>query len=200
VSTVILDPVEHRYWLENEEGTRREVPGVSHILQSTGNHGGSFKPPARYYEKGRRIHELCEALDRGMTIPSVDSDLALSTYVQAWMAFKRENQVRILGIEEIVFEPDLFYAGTLDRTIVMRGRDKPIVVDLKSGAKADWHTIQLAAYLLAHAREKWRDYDAAAVYLKPSGRYGWSPVTESVMDWTVERWRGIVQQYKEAAA
>lgn len=195
-----FDEATHTYWRDDADGQSTEIPGVSRILEATGNHG-SFKPAAHYFEKGRTIHGLCQGIDEGtLTLDSIQKEFpALSTYVEAWLAFKRDNHVRVLGIEEIVFEPTLFYAGTLDRTIVMRGRDRPIVVDIKSGAKADWHNLQLAAYVLARGGEKWTEYDGANVYLKANGRYGWDPLGGGALDWSIDRWRQIVQQYKETA-
>jgi len=117
--------------------------------------------------RGTRVHVATALYDRGkLDVDKVPTDIL--GYVLAWARFLDENPVKIITIEERVWQPHFRYAGTLDRRIIYDG--VPGVLDIKSGAVEAGHALQTAAY--AHCPS---EHGAAvrryACYLKQDATY-----------------------------
>lgn len=174
-----FDAETHTY--TTEEGL--VVPGVTDILGDLNIRKTGVYPPGAA-ERGKRIHTLLEYYDKGtLDYESViDGDLEL---IETWETAKKELGVtEWTGIEEIVFSKSLWYAGTADRI------DRDLVVDIKSGAKEDWHVLQIAAYAYAIGAKT-----GAIVYLKTGKirEISVSEMADLVQDWGHIRkaWRWV---------
>jgi len=161
-------------------GDGKPIPSVTQILRAAGVTGHYRGTTAR--DRGSRVHEATEMYDALGII--ADSDEA--AYVRAWARFCSDNQVEILASEQAVFNEEHWYAGTLDRIVRIKG-DQVAILDIKSGAKADWHRMQLAAYALC-----WPDpVDIGlVVYLKPE-KYSVALFTKDHMTAATNHWLQI---------
>lgn len=155
----------------------RLIPNVTRVLDPLADFGGASPEVlllAR--ERGRRVHEACEADDLG-TIDEATVDLETAMYLEGYRKFKRENAHAWSGIEERVYHPVFEYAGTLDRIGTLHGR--PAMLDIKSGSRQRTTALQTAAYLKAKGTE--RHIQAAstrrfALYLHDDGTYTLEPI------------------------
>jgi hypothetical protein len=140
----------------------KPVPSVTQILKAGGLTGQYRGTTAR--DRGTKIHKSSEVYDNLDVI--IDDDTA--PYVRAWKQFCDQNEVEILASEQPVFSEQYWYAGTLDRIVRIKG-NRIALLDIKSGTKADWHRLQLAAYEIAACEYFWQDrIDCGlVVYLKP---------------------------------
>ncbi len=125
---LILDE-NHRYTLDG-----RPLDGVTSILKEAGlinGYGSDW-----YLHRGTAIHKATEFYDRG-TLDEDTIDPQIAGYLESWKRFRLDQDYQPTYYELSFSDPVLLYAGTLDRL--------PLI-DLKSGAFAPWHVLQLAAY------------------------------------------------------
>ncbi len=121
------------------------VPSVTQVLDGAGFIDKQwFTDEAR--QRGTYVAQATQFDDEG-TLDFEALDDGLRGYVEAWRKFKREaGFTKILFIEQRVCDPELAYAGTLDRLLRWGHPSYPWVLDIKTGAKAAWHCLQTAAY------------------------------------------------------
>ena len=99
----------------------RVIPNATRFLTA-----GGIIPPFRGdpndlrkgYNRGSAIHLAAEYYD--------DGDLALDLLdpkiekqVMQYIQFRKDTDCRILAMEDIVFDPDIFMAGRRDRKIIL---------------------------------------------------------------------------------
>lgn len=149
------------------------VQGVSEFLAASG-----LKPAGNFYapgaaERGTEIHELTELLD--LSLIDMDSPIVVSSsevvrgHLMAWAKFRKDTGFIPHQVELRVCDPVLWLAGTIDRIGTIGGT--MVKIDLKTGAKADWHRYQLAAYnLITDSRDP-----RYCVYTKADGTYKVQP-------------------------
>lgn len=154
----------------------RVIPGVTTLLKP-------LMPDYTFADTstGTRIHALLEGYDlspHGLTDEILAASEEDMRYVEAWRAFLATTGFQPNLIEELVFNPLLMYAGTVDRVgRVAYGQPNDVVLDIKTGDPHPWHGVQLAAYAQALqaewgpnvARHRW------GVYLKDTGQ--WEAIT-----------------------
>jgi|TARA_Y100000310_G_scaffold187678_1_gene187686 CRISPR/Cas system-associated exonuclease Cas4 (RecB family) len=133
-----FDPENHHYFL----GSAR-IPGVNEVLQDVGIINTDWYK-AEHAERGKLVHELTVAMDRGE--PTVDLEMpewiSWKGYLTAWQQAKSEYEWEFEGYE-VQFHDNttvLPFAGTLDRVT------KDSVIDIKTGKYSPWHELQIAAY------------------------------------------------------
>jgi hypothetical protein len=153
LADLIFDEAAHLYTLGG-----KPVPGVTRVLEATGMIDYSFLGLKRFYylERGRKVHQATHLDDEGRLDESEESAEILG-YVDAWRNFRRDYGFTPNRIEQRVCNRRLGYAGTLDRTGVVR--DGPeLIVDIKSGIAPPAVRFQLAAYAacLPHPRTRRR--------------------------------------------
>lgn len=139
---VTFDERDHSY--HDESG--RVVPGVTNILTATGVCPPYFGPESAG-RRGRWVHRATELVDQNALDWEAAAEKAPDWigYVKAYQKFLGENSVEVLASEEVVCNEDWWYAGTLDRRLVVNG--KRGVWDFKtSRAAASWHLVQATAY------------------------------------------------------
>ncbi len=125
---------------------------VTQILAKNGICDFSFvDQETRLYsmDRGSKVHWLTELEDGGglnyRTVPKW-----LRGYRKGWNTWKRRSSFQINSIEER-FVSRFGFGGIIDRTgmfppSVFMGWGTSAVVDIKTGAVADWVAYQLAAY------------------------------------------------------
>lgn len=122
------------------------VPSVTQIIKAAGMSDWSMVKPdvleaAR--NRGVAVHKMIE-LHVADTLSYGDLDQALLPYLEAWLAFERENDVVVTGSEIRVYSKRYGYAGTADLCMSVNGEAG--VWDIKSGAMMPVTGIQLAGY------------------------------------------------------
>lgn len=146
---LMFDEAAHLYTLAG-----RPIPGVTHILEGAGLIDYSFLGARRhfYLERGRRVHTASHADDEGRLNESTESREILG-YVDGWRRFRSDYGFVPIRIEQRVAHRRHGYAGTLDRTGVVRDGSE-IILDIKSGIAPSAVRFQLAAYAacLPHPR------------------------------------------------
>lgn len=195
------------YWTEDGQF----VPSVTTILEA-------YPKEASYYmwlksvgqdadnirdEAGRRgstVHAMTEAYDAGAVVSLLTEEGHLGYKVGEWAMFERYVEFcnrfspKILMSEQNFVNPDLGYAGTIDRIMEIGG--KRYLVDIKtSNTIYASYWLQLAAYRrLVEEQGVFVDY-VAILWLNAKTRTngkpgdmqgeGWQMVVKEVMD-TVE--------------
>lgn len=170
VDLPILDEATHTYTLKGVP-----VPGVTSIIASCGFYEFPFVSKAELDAKaelGRLVHKAAELYDLGtLDWTSLDDDVL--SHFEGWVNFLIEHpQVEVIENEQLVYHPALRYCGTLDRVILFEGR--PVLADIKIGAKLDAAAMQTAAYRDAYNwRRPQRERVAGrmSIHLPGNGKY-----------------------------
>lgn len=164
-----FNPEEHLFTFKD-----RVVPNVTGILSRAGMiQKAWYTEEAR--DRGSAVHKACHYYDDGvLDMDSIDSEYW--PYIEAYQLFLSENKVVWHLIEHYVFDPDLWFAGILDREGIVN--KKPYIVDLKTGKPEDWAKLQTMAYKHARATDAGR----RVLELKKNGKYKFHPPYENDRD------------------
>jgi hypothetical protein len=187
---------EHHYWKE-DEGRREEVPGVTSILKATGVDGQYYSNPWKT-KRGTYLHEASHLLHLG-TLDLSTVDPSVAPFLLQLEDFDRLMEVEVLSSELIVYSKEGNYAGTLDRVCTMVDRPRPLVMDLKTGSRQWWHSLQVCAYCYAHAGEQWSKYDVSILYLSKTN-YRLQIIEGSELDFSMGEWKALLKKYHEGKA
>ena len=180
---VRFDRVAHRYWDGDDE-----IPAVGRIIRQAGLVDPSYFTE-EVAQRGRYVADAVNLLNHNnLDRDSLDPEIV--GYVEAFERLRDEEELEILEAEEIVFDPLLWYAGTLDLKFRKRIRPTSLVLygvlELKTGLGAPWHAIQVESYRRASEpptqRSSWRPFLG---YLQKDGSHSG---LVAVKDWT-ENWR-----------
>jgi hypothetical protein len=124
-------------------------------------------------ERGSAVHVLCERYANGERFDAKGRELASLEYVNAFAAWMRDTMAYAITTECIIHHTlnGRPYAGRFD--ILAEIMRKRRLVDLKTGAKAKWHKIQIAAYALARFDDESlvNPDQCSCLYLKADGGY-----------------------------
>jgi hypothetical protein len=146
-----------------------------------------------YLRRGQYVHAATELIDAG-TIDWATLDSRLEPYCRAYQAFVDMSHPVIELSEQIVVAPDYSYGGRLDRVFRLPGRERLLVVDIKTGAgREKRYQLQLAAYALALAGDRVADYDLATLNLLKTGQARLTVLPDP--GGKVAEWRGILAKY-----
>src|SRR3990167_5252355 len=162
-TTFRFDAETHQYWLDDEE-----LPPVSSILVDAGlapkfSYRNSKIDYAR--DLGTYVHAACALWDR-LELDEDVLDPAIVPYLAGWRAFCQKHACRWRLIEDADYHATLGYAGIVDRCGQVGF--ETFVVEIKTGQPAEWHGIQLSAYLPLTGET---DAGLMAVYLHADGTY-----------------------------
>ena len=142
------------------------LPSVTTLIKDCGIINTTFFT-GQGADNGTRRHLLTELYDKDTlnweTI--VDEDLP---YLEAWIKAKEELGIDVQAIEQKMYHPVLYFAGCVDRLALVKG--VPTVIDLKTGAKAKWHELQLILYGLMCIHDDVKP-NLMTIYLKKTGKY-----------------------------
>lgn len=185
---ITFDRAEHLYRIDGVV-----VPSVTQVLTGAG------LVDSRYFNndatnRGSAVALITELHDKG-TLAEQSVPPGLRGYLEAWKSFLADSKCEITAIEEIVANGDCSYGGTLDRRANWGG--VPYVLDIKTGAKAPWHSVQTAAYAYCFNPPV---CGRACVYLRKEGKY--SAVVHGALegDWDVFRAALIVARWRNKHA
>lgn len=161
IARLTFDPERHEYRFA---GFRR--PSVTQIITGAGLIDTTWFTETACW-RGSVVHRVCEYDCKGTLIEATVDPGAVG-YLEAWRACKRNIGFIPDQIEKPQYHQALQYCGTPDR----RGRladGTRCVIDLKTGAAAKWHALQLAGYV--HFDPIPRSLKRFTVRLSPDGRY-----------------------------
>lgn len=147
----------------------RRLPGVTEILGASGRLPRYHHSPVAL-DLGRRIHHWTLLMDRQAHThgPAFITE-EWRGYLEAYDAWRAAMRPRWRLREQALGSPALGYAGTPDGVGELASDPGgEVVVDLKTGAPAEFHGLQLAAYdLLLGGPHRRR----LAVYLRANGGF-----------------------------
>lgn len=157
------------------------IPSVTSILAPLVNFAGI---PASVLEAkrelGRQVHYACQLFDED-DLDETSLSQEVQPYLNAWHKFKHDTGCVVVENEKQVAEPQLMYAGTLDRVLLIDGTR--YLVDLKTCIATPIAVgPQTAAYLRALGDTSVTH--RAALRLRPDGTYRFDPLT-GADDWSV---------------
>lgn len=122
------------------------IPSVSAIIQDDKYLGIPIDVLKKAAHRGTSVHTATEEIDKDKKV-HIDNEYA--PYVLQYALWKIKHRKEWTDVETIVYTED--YAGTVDR--IQRKGDKVLICDIKTTSKIyeDSLSLQLAAYILAHA-------------------------------------------------
>ena len=140
------------------------VPSITQVLVEAGIVETEFCKQSGT-DRGSAVHLACQFLDEGMLDES-SLDSVVVPYFEAYKRFKEESGFVPDLIEHRFYNDHHGYAGTLDRTGVLNGRN--VILEIKTSLKIDrWVGLQL----VAQKASLQSIYDRYALQLKDNGRY-----------------------------
>jgi hypothetical protein len=162
----------HKYCVDG-----KEYPSVTQILNDMGLTDFSAVGAdvlARAQAFGSAVHKAAELYDKGsLDFSTVDSSII--PYLEGWIKFKKDYDIKIIGIERQAAHPGYIYAGTIDRIAERAETATRLIIDIKtSKVKQPSTALQLAAYehcLLFTELPYSRFNQRMVVYLKDDGSY-----------------------------
>lgn len=178
---LVVDRGRHSYFLKPD---MRQLLSVTDTLRILG-----IVDPTYYSDRGRirgeKVHLATRLLEepRGLnweSLKPIEEAIGepVTMYTRAWERFLRETCWRSTAIELAVLHPDYLYAGTLDR-LGHFPDGWPCLMDIKTGAIADWVELQTAAYSEAHPPDpSGRQRKRFTIRLFPDGDYKYYPLTD----------------------
>lgn len=121
-----------------------QIPSVTQILTARGLIDDQwFTEEAR--DRGTAVHAAVHYLNEGQ-LDEGTIDPRIDSYLDAYRKFRMETAFEPLVCEASMGSAKLGYAGTVDLLGWMRAVDGLALIDIKTGAHARWHFVQLAAY------------------------------------------------------
>lgn len=152
----------------------REVPSVSDILAYiTASHYGNINEAVlkQAAQRGTDVHKACQEIDYGC---EAEVDPQIAPYVRAYCDFLRDYAPEWQEIEQIHYDEDEDYCGTVDRMGFIDG--KPVILDIKttgSPTKVNYlaYCCQLWAYSLFYFDKYKHDAELYILFLKKDGKY-----------------------------
>lgn len=166
------------------------IPSVSAIIRDDKYLGIPDHILEKAADKGVKVHKATEDIDKKKKV-RIDNEYA--PYVLQYALWKLEHAKEWSDVETIVYTED--YAGTVDR--IQRKGDEILICDIKTTSKIyeDSLSLQLAAYIIAHADMEGNDlskYTGAVLWLRKDG-YKFKKITPDY-----DGFRAKLQAYKEA--
>lgn len=156
MTELVFDEKAHKYTLRG-----REIPSVTRLLKDAGLIDDRWFS-ADGAKRGSYAHAALEFYDSG-DLDESQLDPRLIPYLTAWRKFREQYQPEMLAIEERVFNEAYWYAGTLDRRVMMQGSEA--ILDIKTGVPMKHHGVQIALYRMCFPRVT----EGMGVYLSESG-------------------------------
>ena len=124
----------------------------------------------RAADRGTVVHN---AIENYLKFGIKDIAEEYSGYLEAFLDWFKQNDVKPLATESRVYHKTLMYAGTADMPCVIN--DKTILVDFKTSASVNKMLtgIQLEAYAKAYESHGVYFDGKAILHLKNNGKFGW---------------------------
>jgi len=123
-----------------------KLPGVTTILKEVGAIDTRWAQQW-HLDRGTAVHKTIELHNKGvLDYDSIDPEV--TPYFEQWLEFENVSEIKVLTSEKKVTHETLLYGGTLDMIAELNG--EKVLIDLKTGGKAPWHSLQTAAYAMAY--------------------------------------------------
>lgn len=194
---IVFDDATHTYLVDG-----LEVPSVTTILQPLSNRGYSnINPSVLDYarRRGTAVHEALEMIDLGGDPEITPEILPYITAYQEWCNIYKPTWV---GVEQIVYNEQDSYIGTLDRIGYFNGDDKLLnIVDIKTSSPTRESIISacIQTYAYAKAYDPHGAIGQYALFLKPDGTWRFVDSFEyqkkySFTSWVC--WRGLLNVHQ----
>ena len=179
-SPIAFDPETHQY--TTPDGT--VIPSVTQRIKDAGLLGSA----AKFYSpesaaRGTAIHQACADRDHGLDVAAFARG-EHGGYLTSYIKWCDAIQPIWTSIETPRYSAKYGTAGTADRVGTFHD-GQPLVLDLKSGGRASWHSVQLALYDLLHDDLPPRKRRRIVLYLRANGRMAQSVEFGSPYDYTV---------------
>jgi hypothetical protein len=153
----------------------KEVPSVTTILKRSDDHPDYSAVPdfvlKRAGDIGTLVHETVERWCKSEGLLTTDDESA-NVYLDGFVEFVRENDFVPLYSEVRLYDPDLWYAGTVDLVCLVNGVLSVVDIKTTNRLNMEYVELQLAAY--QNLIEIWGDdriSDRAVIWLKKTGTY-----------------------------
>lgn len=184
---MIFDPEFHKYY--HDDGVT-EMPGVTAILERAGYIDTRFFD-TESRDRGTAVHDFCERYARGERYDKLGRELRSLEYVNAFAAWIRDSGAYAVNLEGLVSNciNGKWYGGKFDGLYEVAG--KIVLIDVKTGAKAKWHKMQLAAYAMA----KLNPSALIDLYLRADGSYKTDALNSSEMIEGVRAFKDALEAY-----
>lgn len=148
-----------------------------HILITKDEAADVFKKAKSWYKElqqkaldfGSGLHNLIEVYLKGQPIEGLVEELpALKKPFADFKAWEKENKLKVIENEHIVWSTAHRYAGTLDLVASLNGGKKLFIIDLKS-SKAIYpeYLMQIAAYRVAYEERSGKKIDGVGILRLP---------------------------------
>ncbi len=162
------------------------VPSVTQILVAAGYIDSQWMTEESR-ERGTAVHDLCQRYAMGSRYDNAGRELESLEYVNAFAAWMTVTKAYAIATEQIISRSinGHRYAGRYDLLCDIRG--KRLLTDIKTGVKAKWHHIQIAAYALAAKPDR-----CSILYLRPDGTYKEDHVTAQELLEGIEKFKEAV--------
>lgn len=157
----------HEYLVMSGPGRAVHIPGVSELISYAGVVPPTeFRLHPRYRARGTFVHSMTERIDAGEWDVEDETPQEWLPFVKAYKLFLDDHDVEVVESEILVANGELYYAGRLDRIIMVDG--KRFLCDYKTGHRYRWHIVQLASYQLCTGED-----NLASLFLRGDGTYLW---------------------------
>ncbi|MPM68125.1 hypothetical protein SDC9_115056 [bioreactor metagenome] len=164
---LLYNDSKHEYLVMNGPGKAIHIPGVSELISYAGVIPPTdFKLHPKYRARGTFVHSITERIDDGDWEVEEETPAEWLPFVKAYKLFLNDHAVEIVESEILVANDSLFYAGRLDRILMVDG--KRFLCDYKTGYRYRWHIVQLASYQLCTKED-----NLASLFLRDDGTYLW---------------------------
>ena len=178
MAAIHFDPETHIY--TTDAGS--VVPSITQRIRR----GGLLGPATQFYsaesaDRGTAVHLACADRDQGRDVADFLKG-EFGGFLTSYIRWCEAMEPVWTSIETPQYSPRYQTAGTADRVGTINGR--PVVLDLKSGGKANWHGVQVAFYDLIHDDLPPRQRRRLVLYLRSHGRMAQLVEFRSPYDYT----------------
>ena len=166
---IFFDPDDHVYLVDGEE-----VPSVTSILQPLHRDYDKINPATLQYaaNRGSAVHEALEAYDLGGELEGYPE---IEGYLRAYLDWESVYRPTWTDVEQIVYNEQDSYIGTLDRAGYFNGGDVLNIVDIKTSQPTKSAlvsvSLQTYAYAQAYAKDRAGSIDRWGLFLKKDGTW-----------------------------
>lgn len=179
MSYVSFNEQDHIYTLHSDDGTKRQLPSVTGIINEVGIGFKTEAVPAHidlawYGDRGTKIHLACDYYDEGV-LDWKSLAPEIEPFVKSYAIGKEQLGFKVLESELVVWDRRERYAGKLDRVVEFAEEvnefGRIAQIDIKSGGAYKSHGYQTAGYNIALARSDTYKQDIArfGLYLDKNG-------------------------------
>lgn len=153
----------------------KEIPSVTTILKEVGFIDTTWFKDSGLV-RGSVVHKATELLDQGF-LDWFGLNEEYIPYVKAYEKFKLESGFQSIQQESKMYDDLFWFCGTVDRIGMLNNCDA--ILDIKTGQKQAWWSLQLAAY--KHL-SKIRRAKVYSLRLKKDGKYILDEYTDTKKD------------------